>query len=173
MGTSPSIQRPLRSAKRSKWIRWTSGHCGRLHFSWLLGWASAHRTSFRSRHNLGQGDGGPRPTLPGLPRAIAAIRVIRHLESRSRDAFSVSLDPKSTSADAFNVSTDASNVVADEKASRATIELVPETEATKVTVTHDEWAEDYATYTACADGWPRILSRLKTLLETGKTFKPH
>jgi len=25
------------------------------------------------------------------------------------------------------------------KASRATIELVPETEATKVTVTHDEW----------------------------------
>jgi len=29
-----------------------------------------------------------------------------------------------------------------DKASRATIELVPETEATKVTVTHDEWAED-------------------------------
>ena len=24
-----------------------------------------------------------------------------------------------------------------------------------------------------ADGWPRILSRLKTLIETGKTFKPH
>ena len=24
-----------------------------------------------------------------------------------------------------------------------------------------------------ADGWPRILSRLKTLLETGKTFRPH
>src|SRR6266513_159354 len=60
-----------------------------------------------------------------------------------------------------------------DKASRATIELVPETEATKVTVTHDEWAEDDPTYTACADGWPRILSRLKTLLETGKTFKPH
>ena len=59
------------------------------------------------------------------------------------------------------------------KPSRATIELVPETEATKVTVTHDEWAEDDPTYAACADGWPRILSRLKTLLETGKTFKPH
>jgi uncharacterized protein YndB with AHSA1/START domain len=41
-----------------------------------------------------------------------------------------------------------------------------------VTVTHDEWAEDDPTYVACADGWPRILSRLKTLLETGKTFKP-
>jgi len=60
-----------------------------------------------------------------------------------------------------------------EKSSRAMIELVPETEATKVTVTHDEWAEDDPTYAACADGWPRILSRLKTLLETGKTFKPH
>ena len=59
------------------------------------------------------------------------------------------------------------------KASRVTMELVPETEATKVSVTHDQWAEDDATYTATADGWPRILSRLKTLIETGKTFKPH
>ncbi|HET9402046.1 MAG TPA: SRPBCC domain-containing protein [Candidatus Acidoferrales bacterium] len=59
------------------------------------------------------------------------------------------------------------------KESRVTIELAPETEATKVTVTHDEWAEDDTTYAACADGWPRILSRLKTLIETGKTFKPH
>jgi uncharacterized protein YndB with AHSA1/START domain len=59
------------------------------------------------------------------------------------------------------------------KPSRAMIELVPESEATKVTVTHDEWADDDTTYAACADGWPRILSRLKTLLETGKTFKPH
>jgi uncharacterized protein YndB with AHSA1/START domain len=64
-------------------------------------------------------------------------------------------------------------MMGNDKASRATIELVPETEATKVTVTHDEWAEDDTTYAACADGWPRILSRLKTLLETGKTFKPH
>jgi uncharacterized protein YndB with AHSA1/START domain len=60
-----------------------------------------------------------------------------------------------------------------EKFSRATIEFVPETEAVKVTVTHDEWADDDQTYAACADGWPRILSRLKTLIETGKTFKPH
>jgi uncharacterized protein YndB with AHSA1/START domain len=60
-----------------------------------------------------------------------------------------------------------------QKMSRATIQLVPESEATQVTVTHDEWADDDPTYTACADGWPRILSRLKTLIETGKTFKPH
>lgn len=58
-------------------------------------------------------------------------------------------------------------------ASRVTIELTPETEAVKVQVTHDEWAEDDKNYASCADGWPRILSRLKTLIETGKTFKPH
>ena len=50
---------------------------------------------------------------------------------------------------------------------------MPESEAVKVSVTHDEWAEDDTGYAFCADGWPRILSRLKTLLETGKTFKPH
>ncbi len=60
-----------------------------------------------------------------------------------------------------------------ETASRVTVEMVAETEATKVTVTHDQWAESDSGYGATADGWPRILSRLKTLIETGKTFKPH
>lgn len=59
------------------------------------------------------------------------------------------------------------------KIPRVTIELVPETEATKVSVTHDQWPEDDNAYHSSADGWPRILSRLKTLLETGKTFRPH
>jgi uncharacterized protein YndB with AHSA1/START domain len=62
---------------------------------------------------------------------------------------------------------------ASSKVSRVTIELVPETEATKVSVVHDQWAEDDSAYASSADGWPRILSRLKTLIETGKTFKPH
>lgn len=59
------------------------------------------------------------------------------------------------------------------KTSRVTVELVPETEATKVSVTHDQWTEGDNAYASSVDGWPRILSRLKTLLETGKTFKPH
>jgi uncharacterized protein YndB with AHSA1/START domain len=62
---------------------------------------------------------------------------------------------------------------ASEKVSRVTIELVPESEATKVSLTHDQWAEDDTAYASTADGWPRILSRLKTLIETGKTFKAH
>ncbi|HEX4005379.1 MAG TPA: SRPBCC domain-containing protein [Acidobacteriaceae bacterium] len=59
------------------------------------------------------------------------------------------------------------------KASRVTVELTPESEATRVAVTHDQWTEGDAGYASCVDGWPRILSRLKTLVETGKTFKPH
>jgi len=57
--------------------------------------------------------------------------------------------------------------------SRVKIELIPESEAVKVIVTNDEFAHDDPAYEQNADGWPRILSRLKTLLETGKTFPPH
>ena len=57
--------------------------------------------------------------------------------------------------------------------SRVTVELEPETEATKLTIVHDQWAAADPAYAFCSDGWPRILSRLKTLLETGKTFRPH
>jgi uncharacterized protein YndB with AHSA1/START domain len=57
--------------------------------------------------------------------------------------------------------------------SRVTITLTQETEAVKVVVTNDDFADDDPAYPQNADGWPRILSRLKTLLETGKTFRPH
>lgn len=57
--------------------------------------------------------------------------------------------------------------------SHVNIELTPESEAVKVVVTNDSWAENDPAYAQNADGWPRILSRLKTLLETGKTFRPH
>jgi uncharacterized protein YndB with AHSA1/START domain len=59
------------------------------------------------------------------------------------------------------------------KMSRVKVELTPESEAVKVVVTNDDWSDDDPAYSQNADGWPRILSRLKTLLETGKTFKPH
>ena len=57
--------------------------------------------------------------------------------------------------------------------SRVKVELTPETEAVRVTVTNDQWTDDDPAYAQNAEGWPRILSRLKTLLETGKTFRPH
>jgi uncharacterized protein YndB with AHSA1/START domain len=60
-----------------------------------------------------------------------------------------------------------------ESMSHVTIELTPESEAVKVVVTNDHFDEADPAYAQNADGWPRILSRLKTLLETGKTFRPH
>jgi len=57
--------------------------------------------------------------------------------------------------------------------SRVKVELTPESEAVKVVVTNDGFSENDPAYAQNADGWPRILSRLKTLLETGKTFRPH
>jgi uncharacterized protein YndB with AHSA1/START domain len=60
-----------------------------------------------------------------------------------------------------------------ETVSRVKVELTQETEAVKVTVVNDGFAEGDPAYAQNADGWPRILSRLKTLLETGKTFRPH
>lgn len=57
--------------------------------------------------------------------------------------------------------------------SHVKVELTPETEAVKVVVTNDGWRGNDLAYAQNADGWPRILSRLKTLLETGKTFRPH
>ncbi len=59
------------------------------------------------------------------------------------------------------------------KKSHVRIELTPETEAVKVVVLNDRFQDDDPAYSMNADGWPRILSRLKTLLETGKTFRPH
>lgn len=60
-----------------------------------------------------------------------------------------------------------------EKMSHVQLELTQESEAVKLTVVNDRWMEDDPAYEQNADGWPRILSRLKTLLETGKAFRPH
>ena len=57
--------------------------------------------------------------------------------------------------------------------SQVRIELTPESDAVKVVVTNDNSTEKDPAYAQNAEGWPRILSRLKTHLETGKTFRPH
>lgn len=43
----------------------------------------------------------------------------------------------------------------------------PEEKAVKLTVTHQEFAEDSKIFPMISSGWPHILSSLKTLLETG------
>jgi uncharacterized protein YndB with AHSA1/START domain len=52
--------------------------------------------------------------------------------------------------------------------SRCTIELEPMGEAVKLTVTHEMERPGTKLIEAVSGGWPRILSNLKSLLETGE-----
>jgi hypothetical protein len=50
---------------------------------------------------------------------------------------------------------------------QCTIELEPHDDTIKLTVTHEMARADSRLIEAVSGGWPRILSNLKTLLETG------
>ena len=52
--------------------------------------------------------------------------------------------------------------------SRCTIELEPVNDAVKLTIAHEIDQLDSKFITAVSGGWPRILSNLKSLLETGE-----
>ncbi len=60
--------------------------------------------------------------------------------------------------------------VAADRPSRVTWEITPMGEACKLTLIHDNFEGDTATYKAVTGGWPETLSRLKTLVETGVPF---
>ena len=56
-----------------------------------------------------------------------------------------------------------------DRPSRVRYELAPSgAGATKLSVVHDDFDGETATYKGSVEGWPAILSSLKTLLETGK-----
>jgi uncharacterized protein YndB with AHSA1/START domain len=52
--------------------------------------------------------------------------------------------------------------------SRVTWEIERRGEVCKLTVIHDGWQRESKSYQSAAQGWPMILSGLKTLLETGE-----
>ena len=56
--------------------------------------------------------------------------------------------------------------------SRCTFELETVDDAVKLTVTHTIDKENAKFITAVSGGWPRILSNLKSLLETGEVVLP-
>lgn len=60
----------------------------------------------------------------------------------------------------------------DEGYSRCTIELEPANGAVKLSITHTSDAPDSKLIHAVSGGWPRILSNLKSLLETGALAMP-
>jgi hypothetical protein len=61
--------------------------------------------------------------------------------------------------------------------SRCTIEIEPSPQGMKLTITHAIDKAQSKLIEAVSGGWPRILSSLKTLLETGQpmpsTDRPH
>lgn len=55
-----------------------------------------------------------------------------------------------------------------DRPSRVTWEIQPRGEVCKLTVTHDDFDGETATFKSTGAGWNAVLSGLKTLLETGK-----
>jgi uncharacterized protein YndB with AHSA1/START domain len=58
----------------------------------------------------------------------------------------------------------------DDKPSKTTFEIEDAEGSVKLTVTHDGFEEKTETYNMVVEGWPLILSGLKTYLETGNTL---
>ena len=56
-----------------------------------------------------------------------------------------------------------------EKASRVVIDLEQQKGQVKLTVTHDDFAPDSKVFAGISNGWPLVLSNLKSYLETGAT----
>jgi uncharacterized protein YndB with AHSA1/START domain len=54
---------------------------------------------------------------------------------------------------------------------QCSFELTPQGELTKLEVVHEAQMDNSKTITAISGGWPRILSNLKTYLETGEVLK--
>jgi uncharacterized protein YndB with AHSA1/START domain len=64
------------------------------------------------------------------------------------------------------------NSVAKDRASRVTYELsIAGPSATKLHIVHDDFDGPTATYKGSVEGWPLMMSSLKTILETGKPLE--
>ena len=55
-----------------------------------------------------------------------------------------------------------------EKHSRVTFEIEPVNDVVRLTVTHNEFEPGSEMFKSIQEGWPKVLSSLKSLLETGR-----
>jgi uncharacterized protein YndB with AHSA1/START domain len=62
--------------------------------------------------------------------------------------------------------------IAGERRSRVSFEIEPLGEIVKLTVVHDDFDPGSTVAEMVSEGWPRLISDLKTLLETGETLTP-
>jgi len=70
-------------------------------------------------------------------------------------------------AKAVGIGNDLCAKLAAERRSKVTFEIEPHGELIKLTVVHDDFDEDSTMHSMVSQGWPELLSSLKTLLETG------
>jgi uncharacterized protein YndB with AHSA1/START domain/DNA-binding transcriptional ArsR family regulator len=73
-------------------------------------------------------------------------------------------------AETLELTEEARERIGAEQRSKVTFELEPLDELVKLTVVHDGFEEGSLVALMVSQGWPRILSDLKTLLETGETL---
>src|SRR3954464_12552537 len=74
-------------------------------------------------------------------------------------------------ADALGLTDDARERLAAEPRSKVTFDIEPlDDEQVKLTVVHDGLEPDGLMRSLIGNGWPRVMSNLKTLLETGETL---
>ena len=80
-------------------------------------------------------------------------------------------------AESLNITDDARKRIVAEKRSTITFDIEPLGEVVKLTVVHDGFESGSLMAPMVSQGWPSVLSNLKTLLETGNTLpettEPH
>ena len=59
-----------------------------------------------------------------------------------------------------------------ERPSRVTFDLKPFKGQVKLTVVHDDFDEGSKVFESISGGWPKVLSSLKSFMETGKGLAP-
>jgi uncharacterized protein YndB with AHSA1/START domain/DNA-binding transcriptional ArsR family regulator len=73
-------------------------------------------------------------------------------------------------AAALGASEEVFAIAAGEPRSKVTFELEPIGSAVKLTIIHEDFPPASKAAELVSNGWPQVLSKLKTLLETGETF---
>ena len=73
-------------------------------------------------------------------------------------------------ASALNVTEEARERIAAEQRSKVTFDIEPLGELVKLTVVHDGFQPDSVVASMVSQGWPKVVSNLKTLLETGEAL---
>jgi DNA-binding transcriptional ArsR family regulator/uncharacterized protein YndB with AHSA1/START domain len=73
-------------------------------------------------------------------------------------------------AETFELTEEARERIAAEQRSKVTFDIEPLGELVKLTVVHDGFEPGSGVASLVSQGWPRVLSNLKTMLETGETL---